>query len=269
MIADRRAEQAERRSWSDLAGPLMRDAPTFFDHLDRNSHHVDAVRSFEWEPLLPATGKATVLDLGCGTGWLTAMLSARGDVTRLIAWDSSPKLLGDFVSQSVEMLDGDMSKVELNCAEFTPLLLDDGEVDLAVMASAFHHAAEPDELLRELHRVLRPGGAVVLLNEVPYPVSSMLRWIATTSVAAGVNAVFSGRGLRKPGHVAADHALYDPVLGDRAMTMRQWQRLFAAHPFEVEVVESGLAPYRAHYPESRGRGALLRLTHFVLRPSRR
>lgn len=247
-----------------LRGPLWADARTYIAFLDTNSHHVEAARRFPWAEVLPSAGEATVLDLACGVGWLTGMLSAREDVRRVIAWDGSIRLVSDLLPDAVELMGGAGEKVEPVCGDFTPLLLDDDDIDLVVLVSAFHHCGEPDELLRELHRVVRPTGAIVLLNEVPFPVTSMGRWIATTAIAATVNAVVPGPGLRKRGHLAADHALYDPELGDRAMTRVQWRRLLDRHAFDVQTVDSGLAPYRPSFRSSGWHRS--RLTHFVLRP---
>src|SRR5215211_463093 len=208
-IADRRLQQAERREWSEIAGPVWRNARAFLDHIDGNSHHVEAARRFPWHSVLPAGRPGQILDLGCGAGWLTGLLSARPEVAGVIAWDSSMKLLQDVLPETVELMGGNFAKLDVVCGDFLPLLLDDDSVDVAVMASAFHHCGEPDQLLHELHRIVRTDGCVVLLNEVPYPVLSMSRWIATTCLAAIVNATLPGRGLAKAGHLAADHILYD------------------------------------------------------------
>jgi SAM-dependent methyltransferase len=261
-VTDVRLEQLDRTDWVAVLGDQWDSAEKVLDHLERNSHHVDAVRALPWKRVLSA--HSTVLDLACGSGWVTGILSARPDVERVIAWDASPGQLRDMVPRSVELVGGDIAKVETVCGLFTPLTLEDSSIDCAVLASAFHHADQPDELLSELIRVVRPRGTIVLANEVPHPPLNMLRWIATSAAAATVNSLSARLHLDKPGHVAADHILYDDELGDRSMTMAQWRRLFARHPISVEVVDSGLVPYRPAF-RAPGRGQR-NLTHFVLRP---
>lgn len=261
--ADVRLKQLDQADWVAALGDDWSSAAQVFDHLERNSHHVDAIREFPWERVLAE--RSTVLDLACGSGWVTGLLSARPDVERVIAWDASEAQLREMVPQSVELVGGDISKVETVCGFFAPLTLDDASVDCAVLASAFHHAERPGEVLAELVRVVRPGGAILLANETPHPRVTMLRWILGFSAAAVVNSLFDRLHLTKPGHMAADHILYDEQLGDRVLTMPQWRRLFSRHPVSVEMVDSGLAPYRRSFrAPSRGQS---NLTHFILRPA--
>lgn len=261
---DLRLEQAARRDWSDSAGDVWEQAGRLYEHLSANTNHVAAVEMVPWNELI--SPGATVLDLGCGSGWVTAKLSARRDVAQVTAWDSSRRLLDGVVPSMMELLGGDAAKIRLVCGDFTPLLLEDASIDLIVMVSAFHHASRPHELLAECRRVLRPGGRLVLANEVPYPTFSMLRYIATSAAAAMLNAVSSRVTLRKAGNVSTDRILYDETLGDHAMTMAQWRRLFAAHPFTVDVIDSGLPPYKPEFRPSRRLDNAL--THFVLRRDR-
>ena len=256
---DVRAEQWRRREWGADAG--WGPPEDLHRHMSENTNQVAAARAFAWERVLGAG--ATVLDLGCGSGWLAGILSAHASVERVIAWDGSPRLLDDYVPPMVELVAGEMGKIERVCGDFSPLLLDDASVDVAVMASAFHHAERPHEVLEELHRVVRPGGAVVLLNEVPHPRSWAVLQIGRTSLLAARNALVDGPGRDVAGHVASDHLLYDDTLGDRAYTPAQWRRLFARHPFTVETIDSGLPPYPASF---RRRGHFQpNLHHFLLR----
>jgi SAM-dependent methyltransferase len=260
-VEDVRLEQAETTEWQGAAGEAWGDARTLLAHLRDNTNFLRAAESLPWDALLP--GEARVLDLGCGSGWLAALLSRRAGVAEVIAWDASLPLLTDVLPDTVALLGGDMSKVRPVCGQFVPLRLGDESLDAVAMSSAFHHCEAPHDLLREVHRVLRPGGVLVLLNEVPYKPLRMLRDIAFTALSASVNALTPRVHLSKGGHVAADHILYDEALGDRAMTAAQWRRLFAEHPFDVEWVDSGLPSYRTEYrsPGFRERN----LTHFVLR----
>jgi SAM-dependent methyltransferase len=90
-----------------------------------------------------------VADVGAGTGKLTRLLAATG--ARVIAVEPVAEMrakLGD----GVEALDG--------TAEELPL--EDGAVDVVSVAQAFHWF-DHERALPELHRVLRPGGHLVLV----------------------------------------------------------------------------------------------------------
>jgi ArsR family transcriptional regulator len=39
-----------------------------------------------------------------------------------------------------------------------------GSVDLAVLSQALHHAADPVKAVKAVHRILRPGGQVMILD---------------------------------------------------------------------------------------------------------
>jgi SAM-dependent methyltransferase len=94
----------------------------------------------------------TVLDLGAGTGKLTRALLPTG--AHVIAVEPGEQMLAQLhhVLPDVEALVGG--------AEAIPL--DDGSIDAVTVGSAFHWFRH-DEALPELHRVLRPGGAVALI----------------------------------------------------------------------------------------------------------
>jgi ubiquinone/menaquinone biosynthesis C-methylase UbiE len=94
----------------------------------------------------------TVLDLGAGTGKLTRALVQTG--AQVIAVEPGEQMLGELrrVLPDVESL--------LGAAEAIPL--DDQAVDAVTAGQSFHWFRH-DEALPELHRVLRPGGAVALI----------------------------------------------------------------------------------------------------------
>jgi ubiquinone/menaquinone biosynthesis C-methylase UbiE len=261
---DFRLEQADRRDWAPLAGTEWSDAELLYAHLSSNTNIVEAARMLCWEELVPPA--AVVLDLGCGSGWLSGLLSRHPQVRRVIAWDASPTLLRQVLPQMLKLVEGDPAKVAPICGDFLPLLLEDDSVDVAVASSAFHHAERPDMLLDELARVVKVEGLVVLLNEVPFSVVSMVWVAAATAFAAAMNSLTPRLTIARRGRIAADHFLVDEELGDRALTPAQWQRLFTRHGFDVEVFDTKLPSYQRHYR----RRYLLekRLTHFLLRRTR-
>jgi ubiquinone/menaquinone biosynthesis C-methylase UbiE len=261
-MRDVRLEQRDRSDWALSAAGVWEDAPALLAHMRDNTHHLEAAELVDWERLSAPGGR--YLDLGCGAGWLTAMLSRKQHVASVVAWDSSPRLVGDHLPVTVGLLDGDIAKVEPVCGEFVPLLIDDHSIDVAVMSSAFHHSDRPRELLDELRRVLVPGGCIVLLNETPWHRLAMLTFTLRTSLAAFANLGGRRSRVRREGHLAADHALYDAQLGDRAMTLPQWRALAADSGWSIELIDTGLPPYRESF---RPRGRLEPdLTHFVMRP---
>jgi SAM-dependent methyltransferase len=94
----------------------------------------------------------TVLDLGAGTGKLTRALVDTG--ARVVAVEPGDAMRAELsrVVPGVEALRG--------AAEAIPL--PDGSVDAAAVGQAFHWFRQA-EAIPELHRVLRPGGALALV----------------------------------------------------------------------------------------------------------
>ena len=165
-MRDVRIEQLDQRDWARAPDQsIWGDPAALLAHMRDNTNHFDSLESIDWSSLCGAD--ARVLDLGCGAGWLSAMLSREPWVHEVVAWDGSPHLLTESLPRTIELMDGDASKVMPVCGEFVPLKLDDASIDLAVMSSAFHHSDTPVELLGELRRVLAPGAALLLLNEHP------------------------------------------------------------------------------------------------------
>ncbi len=96
---------------------------------------------------------AAVLDLAAGTGKLTRLLVPTGaDVVAVEPVAAMRHVLGETCGDGVEILDG--------TAEAIPL--GDGTMNAVTVAQAFHWF-RPAEALAEVARVLRPGGALVLV----------------------------------------------------------------------------------------------------------
>lgn len=102
--------------------------------------------------LVPVPAEATVLDLGAGTGKLTRVLAARyASVVAVEPLDELREILAARVPEA-EALDGAAERIPLG----------DGEVDAVFAGQSFHWFAN-DTALREIGRVLRPGGVLALL----------------------------------------------------------------------------------------------------------
>lgn len=98
-----------------------------------------------------------VADLGCGTGNVAELLSPL--VQRVIAVDQSQPML----SAAKKRLE-DVRNVEFLCGELTALPMADASVDAAVCTLVLHHLAEPGTALREMRRVLKPGGIALVVD---------------------------------------------------------------------------------------------------------
>jgi ubiquinone/menaquinone biosynthesis C-methylase UbiE len=100
---------------------------------------------------LPQVKGMRVLDLGCGTGALALRLAELG--ASVTGVDASQGMLE--VARSRAEKREDLEFI-LSGAESLPL--EDGYVDLAISSIAFHHFEDAGAALREVLRVLKPGG---------------------------------------------------------------------------------------------------------------
>jgi len=109
--------------------------------------------------LLGDVAGQTVLDAACGPGLYARELLARG--ARVIGFDQSPRMI-EIAAQTAP--GGEFRAHDLA----DPLSwLPDASVDLALCALAIHYVDDRVRALRELRRVLRPGGALVLSTQHP------------------------------------------------------------------------------------------------------
>ena len=98
----------------------------------------------------------SVLDVGCGTGRLLRRAYRYWPDAHLIGVDPAPgmiekaKLLTPFATFYTSM------------AEALPL--EDASVDLALSTTSFHHWQDQAAGIREIARVLRPGGYFILVD---------------------------------------------------------------------------------------------------------
>ena len=109
-----------------------------------------------------------VADVGTGTGFVAAGLSSR--VLRVVGIDSAPAML-EVARKNLRALGA--SNVDLEVGEASRLPLEDGAVDAAFANMVFHHAEDPASMLREMARVVRPGGMVAITDEVAHPYAWM------------------------------------------------------------------------------------------------
>jgi SAM-dependent methyltransferase len=92
------------------------------------------------------------LDVGCGSGMLTAELCERLGAGSVAAIDPSPRFV-EAVRERFPRVD-----VRQGAAEGLPFA--DGEFDAALSQLVVHFMRDPAAGLREMSRVTRPGGAV-------------------------------------------------------------------------------------------------------------
>ena len=96
-----------------------------------------------------------ILDLGCGSGILLGtILEHIGLEGRVEAVDFAPRMIA---RASEKHTDG---RVRFHLAQATDVPLPARSVDRVICFSAWPHFTRPDDVITEMHRLLRPGGRV-------------------------------------------------------------------------------------------------------------
>ena len=106
--------------------------------------------------LVPAI---TVADLGAGEGLVSQLLARRAE--RVWCIDNSPKMVE--VGTELAKKNG-LANLTYKLGDIESVPLPDKSVDLAILSQALHHASHPQTAVNEAHRILRPGGQLLVLD---------------------------------------------------------------------------------------------------------
>ncbi|MBW1600969.1 class I SAM-dependent methyltransferase [Streptomyces sp. JJ66] len=165
-------------------------------------------------------GPGTVLDIGCGDGTAAATAAPLLPGKRIVGSDWSHDALRR-ASAHLTAVRG-----ELQALPFAT-----GAADAVLFSEVIEHLVDPDAALDELHRVLRPGGHLLLSTP------NLAAWYNRGLLLAGVQPVFSEVSLRgihgRPGAQVVGHL--------RLYTARALRSLLPAAGFEIVRITG--APY--------------------------
>ena len=116
------------------------------------------------EAVLDALGLSegmVAADIGCGPGFFTLPMARRvGPKGRVIAVDAEPRMLERLRERAA---DEGAGNIEYLLSEGGSLLADNS-LDAALMVNVLHESEEPEALLGEVLRALRPGGAFAVVE---------------------------------------------------------------------------------------------------------
>ena len=101
--------------------------------------------------LLSEVAGKTLLDVGCGTGWFSQEALKRG--ARVVSLDISCHI----ILQARQRVSAKYTAASALC-----LPLSNGSFDLVVSSEVIEHTPEPRQAVKEMARVLKPGGILAM-----------------------------------------------------------------------------------------------------------
>jgi len=166
--SDARGVASTDRESTDRRSARKREALELFRGLPQRYDALSAALSFWQDPrwrralvseLAPRAGER-VLDVATGTGMVAAELLARADCS-VVGVDQSREMLA---AARARFATDARSRVELIEGQAEALPFPDGSFDALTFTYLLRYVEDPAATLRELARVLRPGGRVASLE---------------------------------------------------------------------------------------------------------
>jgi Methylase involved in ubiquinone/menaquinone biosynthesis len=103
-----------------------------------------------------------VADIGCGIGYFTLPASIIvGSDGKIFAMDISDEMLLETREKAYKVGATNIETIRISEHSF---LLPDNSVDVGIIFFVLHEAEDPGRFLTELHRIIRPGGKVALID---------------------------------------------------------------------------------------------------------
>jgi len=135
-----------------------------------HGHHESVLRSHTWRTVENSAAYAaeffqpgaSVLDVGCGPGTITVDIAGRVAPGRVVGLDAA----ADVIAKASTLGDG-IDTVEFVVGDAYALDYADNSFDVVHSHQTLQHLARPVDALRELRRVVKPGG-VVAVRDVDY-----------------------------------------------------------------------------------------------------
>lgn len=182
---------------------------------------------------VPQNAKQTVLDLGCGTGTLTAQLAELCD--KIVGVDASQ----DMIDKARE----EFGNIEFKVCDALVLPFEQ-EFDVVFSNAVFHWISDHDTLLKNIHKALKPQGVLVCELGASGNIATIENAFeaACNSLGYGYEAKFNfptaedfGKLLEDNGFVIDRIYEYDrpTVLRDGEQGLLNWMKQFFASELEV------------------------------------
>ncbi len=158
--------------------------------------------------LMNISEQSHVLDVGCGSGWAVNLIAAKASKGRVVGIDISDEMIRLAAESSASF-----SNVELRIASAEKLPFRDGEFSHVFSMESLYYYSDMLEALKEIKRVLGPGGLFVTVVDLYEENKPSRQWIDQLKVPVQFLNIGQYRSLfESAGFInIRDQRLYDPV----------------------------------------------------------
>jgi ubiquinone/menaquinone biosynthesis C-methylase UbiE len=146
-----REQEASRRHFDRWAGIYSR------------SRLLSSLQRKAIQELAPRPGDR-VLDVACGAGKLVRAVAPQ--VERAVGVDLSQAMIEKARRATAEEAPAEADRIAFAVGSSDDLPFEDGEFSAVITTTAFHHFPDPAGSVREMARVLAPGGRLVIGDSV-------------------------------------------------------------------------------------------------------
>jgi ubiquinone/menaquinone biosynthesis C-methylase UbiE len=137
------------------------DAVRAYDKISRWPQF-EALRRLVVNELKEYRPHGVITDIGCGPGYLIAKLARSLPDVSIVGVDISEEMVQKAI-QNLSAL-GLSERVSFRKGDIEALPFDTNLLDFAVSTLSLHHWSEPKQALKEINRVLKPGGQFLIFD---------------------------------------------------------------------------------------------------------
>lgn len=196
---------------------------------------------------LSAFPQASVLDMGCGAGH--ASFVAAQNVTQVVAYDLSSQML-EVVAQAAKEKGLNNIATRQGYAESLPF--EDSVFDVVISRYSAHHWHDVGQALREVNRVLKPGGVLIIMDVMSpgHPVRDI--WLQTVEALRDTSHVRNYSSGEWLALINDANLITDTLLTDRIpLEFSSWVARMRTPPALVEAIriyqESASAEVKTYF----------------------
>lgn len=131
----------------------------FYSKQTRDYEHLNKIIDF-----LQVNPSDTIIDLGCGTGFLSFPLAKKYSNSKIIGLD----IVNDTLKRNIENAKSEgINNIDFLSYDGEKFPFEDNSVDVVITRYAIHHFPDINDKFKEINRVLKKGGKLFISDPMP------------------------------------------------------------------------------------------------------